>query len=486
MFARRFSLFLAPSVLSMGVSFAVVPITTYVLGPPAFGIFGLMTALTAVGWTMSLIGSSAVCNMHFLALDAAERRRLVSTAFCVALAIASLFCVACLSLWSVAIDHLREYSGVPFAGLVLSMVNVIVGVPWMVAQDVITLDGKARGFAAITMAQTIAGAVVTVVGLYVFHLGVLALFISATASSAITCIGALSLLRPYLGLHVSRSWAIAMIRVGPADASSNVTAALQATIERSFIASALGVGALGLLVHAQSYRQVVAQVFNAAARPIWPVTLLESREPNASFPQTRVVWNAMYIAVTALGVTFAVLGRHIIGWLTHGRFADVHVLVTFLMVFILVSNTGKPQTAVLYREGAARNLLWLHAFSNLVWLGCLLVLVPLAGLVGAVLALIAQQVVVRIGIQILAHRYGASPMTDAWSLAGIAFVLAVQFAALPVPSTQSQLLLWAGAMAVLLIAGRRVLGRFAAEHLTGIGGAGFLAGLRMKLVASAK
>lgn len=465
-FLARFSLFLAPSLLTTVVSFVMVPVTTYFLGPSAFGVFGLMTALTAVGWTFSLIGSGAVCNMHFPKVDIVERRRLVSTLLVVALGIGFAFCAILLAAWPLAVSVLDGYASVPLYGFLLSLLSVILGIPWIVAQDVITLDGRARGFAAVTIAQTITTAIVTVTALYLFHAGIAALFVSAVAGSIVTALGAFRILRPYLTTALTWRWVREVIRIGPANAWASVSDALQAAIERALLASMFGVTALGLYVHAQNYRVIIAQVLNAAARPIWPTTLLEAREPATGFPQTRIVWNAMYIAVTAVGITFAVFGRHIIDLLTHGRFVEAHLLVPWLVTFLLVQNSGKPQTGIVFREGAVRQLYWIQLSANVTWLLCLVLFIQLTGVVGAVLALIAQQIVVRLGVLVLARKRGGAPFADGWLLAGIVMIIATVVVIRHMPATYgAELAVWLTAMGLLTAFAMRAIRQFVRTHI---------------------
>lgn len=477
-FAQRFSLFLAPSVLATAVSLMMVPITTYVLGPEAFGVYGLTVSITAMGWGLSLIGSSAVCCAHFPLLGTAERQRLVSSMLFVALAVAALFCLGVAAGWPLVARYADGYSAVPASGLTLSLMAVMLGVPWMVAQDVITLDGRAKGFALTTMAQTVVTSLVTVACLYVWKLGVLALFISAVAGAAVYFIGAIVLLRAYLVPRISGKWVRQIFAVGPASAAVTVTEAVQTNIERGVIASIAGIGALGLYVHAQNYRVLVAQVLKAAARPIWPVSLIEAREADASFRRTRTVWAAVYLGLSVVGITFAMFGPEIIGALTHDRFVDAAPIATFFMVFLLVQNAGKPQTAVLYRDGAVRGFYWIQAASSIVWVLLLIVFVRSVGVIGAVLALMAQALVVRVGVQVLARRRGPSPMTDGWLLGGIVMIVAAWFIGDRLPdSVMVKAIAWGLMTGGILAAGGPLIKLFVVDHLSSVPGFKRLDGL---------
>jgi O-antigen/teichoic acid export membrane protein len=466
-FLGRFSLFLAPSFFVMVVWFLMVPITTYVLGPAAIGVFGLMTSLTAAGSTISLIGSGAVCSVHFPVLSGSERSRLVSTLLVVALGLGGLFCALCIAAWPLMVRWSDGYVDVPQLGLWLSMATVILGVPWIIAQDVITLEGRARAFAVVTVAQAVTSATVTIISLYVFDVGVLALFLGAASGAVVMLVGALHVLRPYLTRSISARWVREVAHVGPANAFASVSEALQTAIERAFLASVLGTATLGLYVHAQNYRVLVAQVLKAAARPIWPVTLQEARQPGTTFLQTRIVWDVMYVGVAAAGLTFIAFGREIIGWLTHGRFVEAAGLVPYLFVFLLVQNAGKAQTGLLFRDGAVRQYYWVQVAANIAWFVALVAFVRISGLIGAALALILQQLVGRSGVMVLSRRRGGRALLgDEWVLGGV-LIMAVSMlltevlpAELPVRTA-----IWIVSILVLVAASWRVVRRFALTHV---------------------
>lgn len=466
-FARRFSLFLVPSVVAMGVSFVMVPITTYVLHPEDFGLYGLMMALVAVGWTLSLVGSTAVCSQHFPRLGQGDRARLVSTMLAFSFAVALTFCAGCLLLWNALARVLDGFALVPPSALALSMTTILLGVPWMVAQEVITLDGRARGFAVVTMAQTLVSAAVTIIALYAADMGVLALFAGHAAGSAVTFAGSLRVLGPYLTRRISRVWARALFTVGPASACASISDSLVSAVERAFVGSTLGVAALGLYVHAQNYRVIVAQVLKAAARPIWPVTLMEARDEASDFDQTRIVWDAMYLTVATAGVTFAIFGPEIIGWMTHGRFVNAAPVVPVLMIFLLVQNAGKPQVGLVYRDGVVRSYYWLQVAANVAWFGFLLLLTRRFGIIGAAAALIGQQLIVRAGVHLLARGRKDVRFSDTWLVVSGAVIGLASAAVAILPATIGpRVMLWAIAMIVLLSIGRRVIARFVGAHLS--------------------
>lgn len=464
MVLRQFFTFLAPSVVATVVSLVMIPVTTYVLGPEAFGVFGLMNALVAIGLTVSVLGSSAICNQHFTALNRAERTPLMSTALFLALGMAAAFCALCAAAWTLIAGHLDGYGSVSTRDFVLSLAAVVCGVPWVVAQDVITLDGKGRSFAVTAVSQTVVTALVTTTGLYVWDLGVTALFVSMLAAAAVGAVGGIWVLRHYLAPTFSRSWMRAIAVTGLATGTANVTEALQANVERGVIAATLGLPALGVYIHAQFYRTLIAQVLKAAARPIWPITLAEAVGERPGFRRTRAAWDACYVGVTAVGITFAFFGRAIIDGLTHGRFGAAADIVTFLSIFLLVQNAGKPQAGILFSAGVAHRFYWIQVLTNVLWLALLLALVPAAGLIGAVLALVGQQALLRAGAHVLARRSGA-PMSDGWILAGAGAILAAWLVARWTGAAWIDGVAWLTSIALLTAASRGVLRRFFAEHV---------------------
>ncbi len=444
-FGRNFSLFLLSALIQGGISFAMVPVSTYVLGPEDFGLFALVSVIPGLLTVIATMGADYLFAKYYPTANPDERRTLVSTVLAVGGGLLALGSACLLAGWAVAVQFVSQLEQVPLRFLGLSLASMVLAFPWVVASYIVTLDGKAPLHAVITVIQAVVSALIVIVGLYALRLGVEALFWSAIGTSMVSLAGAWMVLRAYARPTASRTWAWSMIRVGMPVSVANLMETLQSFLERYLLTAFVGLHALGLYAHSQQYRNMVSMPLKSVSRAIWPITLHESREGRNQFGATRDAWDASYVGVTVIGLLFATLGEALIGVLTHGKFVDAAPLVALWMVFILVQNSGKPQTGVLYARGQ------LHACSRLMVIsagaGILLMtlLIPAVGMLGAIIATIAQQVLYRVGIQLAGGVEGV-PRHDKWVIVGAMMVLATQ------ALTASFSLGWTGNLVVFLLA----------------------------------
>lgn len=161
----------------------------------------------------------------------------------------------------------------------------------------------------------------------------------------------------------------------------------------------------------------------AVANSVWPITLAYARSGDRDFLRTRIGWNATHLMLAAIGVGMATLGAHLISLLTHDKFTEAYVLATLWIVYLIVQNTGKPQTAIFYAFGAGATYARIQAFAMLCGTGFLVFLVPAIGMYGAFCAALAQQLIMRIAVQRFARAIRPAPFQDQWAIAGAALIL---------------------------------------------------------------
>ncbi|MBM4134864.1 MAG: lipopolysaccharide biosynthesis protein [Nitrospira sp.] len=425
-FGRNFSLFLLSSLIQGAISFAMVPIATYVLGPEEFGMFALISVIPVLLTVVATMGADYLFAKYYPTASLVERQRMVSTILAVGGTLLALGSSCLLAGWTVAVQFMHQLQQIPLKLLGLSLLSMGLGFPWVVASYIVTLDGKASLHAFITISQALVSALVIIIGLYGLGLGVEALFWGAIGTSIVSSAGAWVVLKPYARPAPSRMWAANMLRVGIPVSVANLMETLQSFLERYLLTAFAGLHALGLYAHSQQYRHMVSMPLKSVSRAIWPITLHESREERNQFGTTRDAWDMSYIGVTMVGLLFATLGGNLIGFLTHGKFVEAAPLVAMWMVFILVQNSGKPQTGVLYARGqlvACSKVMILSAGAGMVLMA---LLIPVIGMLGAIVAAIVQQVLYRVGIQLRASELEGVPRHDKWVMVGAGMVLATQ------------------------------------------------------------
>lgn len=418
---QRFVLFVLPPLLQGGVGFLLLPVATYILEPADYGAYALVTSVTALGGPLANLGSGYLLAAHYPALQPAERRQLISTLLWLGLGLLILFLGGFTLLWSAVADWLK-LATIPPMAIALALGTMVLGFPWLIAIEVLTLERQAQRYALVVVSQTVVSAIALVLSLYVWQLGMLSLFMAGAAGAVVICAGSFWVLWPYWGWHCSRRWVRESWRLGIVTTPTNLLENFYNTVERYSLSAVVGLSALGLYTHSQQYRSLVAMPVKAIGRTVWSTTLTEARQEELTFPQTRVAWDIAFLLLTAVGLIFAALGAEIIGLLTFGKFSAAAPLTALWMVYLLTQNTGRPQVGLLF---AHRGVVYSQLHLGAVVLSILLVplLAHWLGLLGAFLALYLQQLLLRLGLQWYVNRHYQTQFQDQLAILGMGLIL---------------------------------------------------------------
>ena len=202
---RKFSLFFLPSVVHVALYIALLPIMTFVLGPADYGVVALVSAFSAFGTAIGSFGASYLIAAHYQIIDISEKKKMISTITIVGLILAMAFSACLLILWPAIKALFPIFANIPFIGLALSLLAMVLGIPWVFAYDVVVLDGKSKFYAILLVMQCIISSLMMVLCLYVFKFGLLALFIGPVFGNLITFSGAIWYLHPYLELSIKKN-----------------------------------------------------------------------------------------------------------------------------------------------------------------------------------------------------------------------------------------------------------------------------------------
>jgi O-antigen/teichoic acid export membrane protein len=419
----RFAWFLVPGVVQGAVGFLMIPLATLRLGPYDYGAFALVTGLTAVGTSLALLGSGYRLAEVFGRGNAVEERDIVSAQVATStfIVLAAMLIVAIL--WWQGGQYWSSLSAVPAEGIALSAAAMLGTGWWLVATEILTLTRRARMFAVGMITQSVVNAVTLMLALFVFDLGGLALYVAAFAASIAALCGALVALRPYLTARVSRQQMGRICTGAGLMSVSNTSEAGYQAIERSLLSSGVSFSQLGLYVHAQQYKALIALAIKAGARSVWRDSLDEARRDDGAFVQTRNIWSLCYLAITLGGLTLGAIGKEVIGVMTHGKFIDAAPYAAASIAILLAQHLGKPQTAVLYAHGHGNAYARSVVISLVVAAMAAVLLIPSLGVWGALLAGLTQSITLRLQLYVLAKRLAKAPRQDRLAWWGLGLLL---------------------------------------------------------------
>ncbi len=457
-FRKRFLLFFAPGVLQAGLSFLTLPLTTLILDPADYAVFALVVSYTTVGSILSLMGSTFLLSHRFGPSDGEGRRTLVTTLFVVVLTASGIFAVLIVAGWALLAPLWEVSRAIPLLAVGLAAAAMVMASLWSLAVDVTTVSGAAGQYAAVVVAQALIGPPATLAALFLFDLGALSLFVGLAVGSAVGLVGALAVLRPYLGARVEPALVGESLRLGGWLAASNSVDSLLRVFERTWLSAQLGLHNLGLYTHAQQYQNYANMGVKPAVRAVWPDTLAEAREAGSAFPRTRRVWRVVYVGIAALAIGFALIGRDFLELFTHGKFTEAAPYAAALLALPLVQLSGRPQLGTLFAFGRGNFMAVASMAGAFTALIALYVLVPPFGIAGAIAALYCQALVSRIAYHLGSRRDRATPWQDGWPLFGLALTaVAIVFAETAGAGFGLRVAVLAGLLAVLALAARHVL-----------------------------
>lgn len=414
----RVSWFFLATAIQGGISFVMVPVITYVLGPREFGIFALMTGVGGVLSLFGALGAGYLYAEHYNGLSVPNRRELVSTTFWMGAICLVPITGLVLGLWPVLTAYFEALAVIPTLGASLVLVSVIACYPWSLAIEILVLEGRAQLYATIIVSQAIVSALTTVVGLYALEWGIFAIFFGYSVGTLALLLGSMIVLQPYLEWSIKQVWVKRAARIGGAVTVANLLESLQSFLERYLLSLQAGIVQTGLYSHSQQYKSLVSLPLKAAARGIWPISLSEARLQRSEFLLTKRTWEIGYSAVAIAGIGFAIFGKELVALWTHDRFTAAYRLIALWMVFVLIQNAGKAQTAILYATGNSVRYAKLMVGSAVAGIAALFMLVPSLGSTGVLLALLLQQILLRVGVQYVARTIRQSPFQDAWVFIG--------------------------------------------------------------------
>lgn len=418
----KFRWFLAPSIFQAGIAFATLPLATLILGPQDYGAYAVVAAITGLASAIACLGSSYLLAHVFTGKDKERIQQLVSQQLTISLLLSALLALALIATWDGIIAYADTFGAVPYAGFMLAAIGVVPSTLWAIALDVLTLDGRAKTFAKIMIGQSLLTAATLLACLFIFDLGTLSLFVSAFIGTAVLGLGAMICLWPYIERPNLTRENLQIFKAAFSLTGANIIEVAYQSFERNLLALNSGLHSVGLYTHAQQYRAILATTTKALSRSVWPITLEEAKQPALDFPQTHRYWRFTYLCLGIVGISFAALGDLFIGILTHGKFIGAGPYAALSIAYLLVQNSGRPHTGLMYARGDVGPFARFSIISSIVCFACAAVAIPLLGVWGALLSIFVQQIVLRASIQCYSSKLSNIPFQDGGVVTGLVLI----------------------------------------------------------------
>jgi len=405
------------------MALTVLPLMTRHLTAADYGFFALVVSVVAAIGILPTVGSSAAMARHFSGATTEARMDLIANILTLATALGIVGAVLFVPIWHFILYYLQDDVGrLTTLDLVLVLIS-IVGTGWApIAAEALTLDGRARVFAVVSIVRDAIGALAGVVALYVYDMGGTSLFISLAVASVADVVLSAAALSRYLGGRLSFSLCRALLREMHLTAA-NVFDTGGVVVERGLISANIGLNVLGIVSHSQTYENLMMIVTKAVSRASWADCLAEARRGTRDFSTSMMVTEIISVLCTMGAVALATVGYDAIGILSHGKFSYAAYFAAIWMGTIALRTTGFAPKALVYASGRAEFFSVSVIVSRVLSIAILFLLASHWGGVAIVLAGVTSALVAKAIVFALANRIAPVPFQDLRPVLALVFAL---------------------------------------------------------------
>lgn len=421
---KNFGFYLLPSLVrGLAGFFIMVPITTYYLDAVDFGLVAILAAITAPLSPLASAGASWVYGANYFQISEEERKELLFNILFLDILLKGVLVLACwLGREWLLKTFVADYRPIHEFYFKLILLTYLFGTLWPTISSVLIIMRRAKLHAIFEIGQWIVGLAVIVLGLAVFRLQVLALFLAPLISSLVSLLGELVFVHRHIRWMICGRWISEILRVGVPSIPANVAEAAGNAADRYFIQRWIGLASLGIYSHSQAYANIFRMFNKAFGRTIGP-RALEVFSRVLPTDELKSAMRSWYAVLFFGGTCCALFAGELVGLLTHGKFTAAAPLVTVWFFLIISHSFGIPSSQYLLSRKAVRVLMQGRIFVSLAGVGLTALLTYNFGILGAGVSIVFTNFCIQLVFVWMAKRLG-SPYRDEY----IAFFPAVSIA----------------------------------------------------------
>ena len=460
--------------LSALLSLSLLPIATRVLHASDYGVYALLMSVVALISSAMDGGSSLFLPAVYGRASLSERGRMFTTTASVAgvggIVISSIL---------IAVEQYFHTAHVESAVSLNAMIIAAILVPLRSIATITTAVFSITNRSNIIALQTIVHAssvfASTIFALFWLSLGGTSLIFGAACGQFAALAVGLVALKRHGELHAlpSRRWARRSLYHTLTSSTFGFASGAHSFAENSLLTAAAGLQATGFLNHARLYYNFMISLVATVGHNVRAASLEEAHIAGSSFDVTRKAWTPVYLALTCVGLVFALFGADIVNFISNGKLNGAAPYIPFFMIVLLIQNMNQAATAVVYASGKAHIAVRSQIAFTLLGLVALYPLVHNFGIAGIVGVIIAEAILFRTAIAHLAGRLRKIPFQDATAYFGCVLVAATaSWVSITAPPLTSRIGWMLSTLILIAFFGRRSLSETLAEllRLTGLKG----------------
>lgn len=424
---QRFLLYVAPITSNSLLRLASIYITSHFVGPEEFGQAALFVVLA------TLVGTVAGCTTGYLLNEYCTPHRpappgVVTTALLIEAGLGSATFV--LMLGGVAVFHnwLPELQPLwSVTVLVTLLLTVWANSAWSVAVHIVAANGYA-GLYFLAIFGSASGSLAASAAYFTLvdptFEGILVGNLAGVAVTALVSVVAFR--RGHLRPGVRRDVLARAQRLLGMGLAANFSDGVTPAVEKFTLVHFGGNFFVGIVTHAQAYRQMVTTAAKTFQLSSWPVLLRIGKlnpPPPAAVRNVGRYWSQIHFAMGLGGVGLALVIEDLVAVLTHGKFVEAAPLIMFYLPAIFVQYSGRLETAILFGNGQGNLLSRCTVIAAVFFAIAVIPAVWALGLYGAVAATFGRELIYRTLVVRYAARIRQTPFNDYFAIVACVMVV---------------------------------------------------------------
>ncbi len=449
-FLRDGAIYTIPSFLSRGLSLILVPLYTRVLNPSDYGSLDLLMVFSSiVGLTIALEVSQGVARFFQQEPDKVKQTEYASTALWFTIFCYTTFSIIMLTFSSAMAKIVmgQENMQLPFQ---LGIVQIWFTSILYLMQNQFRWELRSKDFAIISMISTIVSAVLSVLLVYVIHLGLNGLILGTTIGTAFAVIVGFFKLSNSFKFKFSSARLKEMLHYSAPLVPSGIAVFVSTYINRIMINHYLEIEDVGLFGIGFRLASIVSLVMISFSSALTPLIYSNYQKEDTPYQINRIF--KVFVVASLLVFSFLTLFAHeILVIMTTPEYYSASSIVGMLVLGVLFSQM------YIFAPGIAISkkthwFIWINISGAVINTLLNLVLIPFMGIQGAALATFLGYVFVftfyiRVSQKLYFIPYDWNRVAPAFGIA-LMFVLLVQYL---VPNTNIAVLFKIIALIIIVL-----------------------------------
>jgi hypothetical protein len=345
------------SALQALLSVAILPFATKVLSASDYGLYGLMLSIAGFATMFADSGGSLALPAHYGQASELDRREMLATFFSVSLSIGILIGITFILWFGTLADFVvGDATATPYGIICITAVLIPLRSLSSLTTTVFSVSGRGIAIAMQIGAQAVVTFTAVLLGLFVFHLSGLSLFLGALLGQTAYVGVGFALLRKQIWAHPRKRWLHVAKANAPTAAITGLIDGGRGMVENIAISGIGGSTVVGLVNHARLYNSFTSTGIKSVSLNIWSISLIEARANPRSMPLTHEAWSFIATLVGLFGILFTGICSELISAITNGVFVKSAPLSCLFLYCLILQILGRSDIAVIFQSGGAAAL----------------------------------------------------------------------------------------------------------------------------------